>query len=134
MTAPDKIWAAADPEDGWRWPEASKFPMQGYVDQVEYTRTDLIPNAAYVAGLEEAVQRVDEYWDVSDYAVPSMHRKIKAALSARPDAPDTRVVNVAQLDHIETLIRAANGRTDVDDHTLDMAVEALRAIIGEVKE
>ena len=42
-------------------------------------------------------------------------------------------MNVDQLDHIETLIRAANGRTDVDDHTLDMAVEAIHAIIRESK-
>jgi hypothetical protein len=59
--APERIWAAPDTDDGWRWPVASKFPMQGYAPdgQVAYVRADILAqtlaaNAALVKRLEEA--------------------------------------------------------------------------------
>jgi len=59
--APKRIWAAPDSDDGWRWPVASKFPMQGYSDggQVEYVRADLF--AALEAQIA-AADRLAEAW------------------------------------------------------------------------
>jgi len=42
MSAPDRIWAGADSEDGWRWPYASKHPMQHPSPVFEYIRADLV--------------------------------------------------------------------------------------------
>ena len=137
MTAPDKIWASKTSIAYMSEADTLTASTHTFGNAVEYTRTDLIPNAAYVAGLEAALRLIEELTDDTDYMSeddPYNPAHIaRAALSARRDAPDTRVVTVAQLGQVETLIRAAYGRTDVDDHTLDMAVEALRAIIGEVK-
>lgn len=38
---PNWIWAAPCSKDGWRWPEASKFPMQGQPVQFAFIREDL---------------------------------------------------------------------------------------------
>ena len=46
---PEWIWAAPDEDDGWRWPKASKFPMQGQPDQFAFIRED-----AHKAALERA--------------------------------------------------------------------------------
>jgi len=46
-------------------------------------------------------------------------------------AADQRVVSVAQLERVATLIADVTGYADIDDHICDMAVEKIRAIIGE---
>jgi len=61
MTAPDKIIAK---HHGWRVVQGQNYPtgewfVVGYPEPfhgTEYTRSDLIPNAAYVAGLEGALK------------------------------------------------------------------------------
>lgn len=129
MTAPDRIWASPDSDDGWRWPHASNYPMQGYSDKVEYTRSDLITNAAYVAGLEAALRfYADFHEDVNDgpWGLNSndFGTIARTALSARHDAPDTRVVTVDQLNEWVVAIQAG---------LFWRYADKIRAIIGEVK-
>jgi hypothetical protein len=52
--APERIWAASATDDGWSWPVASKFPMQGYApdSQVSYVRADIHANT--LAALDRA--------------------------------------------------------------------------------
>ena len=54
--APERIWAAPDTDDGWRWPVASKFPMQGYAPdgQIEYIRA--LPTPDHAALLAAALK------------------------------------------------------------------------------
>lgn len=78
--APEKIWATPDSEDGWRWPVASKFPMQGYSPdaQVSYTRSDMIDAADRIRELEaKLAQATDEALEraanVADDHTPEKH-------------------------------------------------------------
>ena len=87
MSAPEKIWTSG----GHYW-EDPTFKR----DKTEYTRSDLIPTAAYVAGLEAAAKHALEEAVADD--MDTWFEGLRAALSARPDAPNTRVVTVAQLD------------------------------------
>ena len=128
MTAPDKIWAAG----GHYW-ENPTFKR----DKTEYTRSDLIPNAAYV----EALRAIADLVDISGGEFAKKHPKLNAeldaagsdrwgevlaqfalsALSARPDAPDVRAVTVAQLEYWAEITQSG------------MVDSEIRAIIGEVK-
>ena len=139
MSAPDKIYIDHGPNGGWMH-RHERMP-----DTVaEYTRTDLIPNTAYVAGLEAALfpetrhgQRKDHSRIGHCLAEGSWHvhlagfccegdaeRFLAVALSARPDAHDTRVVTVDQLERWERYF---------DESTATRQMFEIRAIIGEVK-
>lgn len=41
---PDFIYAGADCQDGWRWPVASKFPMQHPTSIHAFVRIDSLPD------------------------------------------------------------------------------------------
>ena len=116
MTAPDKIYIDRGPHGGWM------HRHKRMSDTVaEYTRTDLIPNAAYVAGLEEALREIRDEPCISSEGNSDI---ASVALSARPDAPDTRVVTVAQLEEWYMYF---------DESTATRQCREIRAIIGEVK-
>lgn len=113
MSAPDKIILQELVSRGDRY----KYPVPR---DVEYTRTDTIPNAEYVAGLEAAALKMDallsDAFDVIDAPPPSYGPEpmdvrdfrhsaycrmksffdaaisIRAALASRPASPDVRVV------------------------------------------
>ena len=129
MTAPEKIWANVTVTGDFK-PLAGEWNYKdvGNSDDTEYTRSDLIPTAAYVAGLEAALRgclTAIDHADMKDgvcccgddmlhhespmncghsprdsgeYHATMVVAMAEKALSARPDAPDTRVVTVAQLD------------------------------------
>ena len=82
------------------------------------------PTAAYVAGLEDALHRVanDPYFGELD---AESGFAVTAALSARPDAPDVRVVPVAQLERWVTCLRNSG---------FAIPAAEIRAIIGETEE
>ncbi len=42
--APEVIYVGADSEDGWRWPKASKFPMQHSSPVHAYVRMEVLPD------------------------------------------------------------------------------------------
>ena len=116
MSAPEKIWTSV----GHYW-EDPTFKR----DKTEYTRSDLIPTAAYVAGLEAALRgclTAIDHADMKDgvcccgddmlhhespmncghnprdsgeYHAAMVVAMAEKALSARHDAPDVRVVTVA---------------------------------------
>ena len=85
MSAPDHIYASPDPDDGWRWPRASKLPEQGPHLNVCYRRADLPPplSAALavpeVAALVEALRAIA---DMPDYRLPKPQDIARAALAA----------------------------------------------------
>jgi len=131
MTAPEKIWTSkysGKPDMGY-WQDV---PLVFAGPGTEYTRSDLIPTAAYVAGLKTALQamlgavcgptgfaeavRQNSGHAYPWYSLDDAGAMSRAALSARPDAPDVRVVTVAQLDAM------------YDE------IQKMRAIIRETKE
>jgi len=57
-----------------------------------------------------------------------------AALSARPDAPDVRVVMVAQLERLCNSLNELDGHRRLDDEIRDSVISEILAIIGETKE
>ena len=65
------------------------------VIQHHTVRTDAIPNAAYVAGLEGALRCIIDAAENSD--VDACHALAFAALASRPAPPDVRVVTVERL-------------------------------------
>ena len=97
-------------------------------------RTDLL-SAAYVAGMEDALRRVEELTDDSDYNVALIARE---ALSARPDAPDLRVVPAVVLVEIAIPIEAMliSGQNSMSDEmfmAFQKSADCIRAIIGGMK-
>ena len=112
MNAPEKIWAW-EYKGNTPWGE-QKPDLNVVTDGAEYTRSDLIPTAAYVAGMEAALRDMlqsvcgptgfaEAVRHNSGHAYPwhsldAAEAMSRAALSARPDAPDARVVPVAQLE------------------------------------
>jgi hypothetical protein len=121
MTAPDKIWAEMPEifDDMGFWQERKS------VDLVEYTRSDLIPTAAYVARLEDAGRMFLRAYDQETDQVITSYYAMDAALSARPDAHDVRVVTVAQLDRWFHTARPMHGSNE-----LDTMVAEIRTVIG----
>ena len=129
MSAPEKIWANVTVTGDFK-PLAGEWNYKdvGNSDDTEYTRSDLIPTAAYVEGLEAALRgclnAIDHAdmkdgvcccgddmlhhkspmkcghspRDMGEYNAAMVTAAAEKALSARPDAHDTRVVTVAQLD------------------------------------
>ena len=207
MTAPEKIWAW-EYKGNTPWGE-QKPDLNVVTNGAEYTRSDLIPNAAYVAGLEAARVRcklevencrkheafdnavAEHYFDglqdaqiiisrLADEAreaamqylfdagqaaeritalVDENERLVKAliaanwyldrgldkmafnvtraALSARPDAPDVRAVTVAQLARwAEEWANTCDAmEEDLRSVPFDRKyISEIRAIIGEPKE
>ena len=84
--------------------------------------------AAYVAGLEAVASEFVRRCEIGEVRSKKSYAAFKAALSARPDAPDIRVVTVAQLDRWFQTARPMHGSNELDA----MATE-IRAIIGETK-
>ena len=79
--APERIWAAPDTDDGWRWPVASKFPMQGYTPdvQVSYIRADLsLPLGVVDATLDAAHEYLVAVYGHSPLAHPVDRARINA--------------------------------------------------------
>ena len=125
--APERIWVNLDSnEDGCCPVEDDLSDTGKFFDRnssVEYTRTDAIPNAAYVAGLEAALERImdrhipdqpaayggDELAWVTRQYKELRHIAI-TALASRPASPDVRVVTVEQLqrwgDHFQSFTRS----------------------------
>lgn len=99
---PEKIWA-------WYFSESmrNQYISGGWHDayereDVEYTRTAAIPNAAYVAGLEGALSSIakEKFYPMGIGIEPEYTREAKlaqAALASRPASPDVRVVTVEKL-------------------------------------
>lgn len=56
---PDQIFAGPDEEDGWRWPNASKFPDPPR-RIIRYVRADLVAKAV-AAEREACAQYCEEY-------------------------------------------------------------------------
>lgn len=104
MTAPDKIWASKTSSVYMDGSAPLTASTREFRNAEEYTRTSSIPNATYVAGLEAALRF---YADAQTYETQYERmpcecctdifepinndngEKARAALSARPDAPDT---------------------------------------------
>ena len=70
-------------------------------------------------------------WSIAD--VPDTKQRAISAWNTRTASipTDARLVTVAQLERVATLIADVTGYADIDDHICDMAVAELRAIIGE---
>ena len=107
--APEKIWVTI----GRRGeiitsPDAHIQPKTEVASAfTEYTRTDAIPSAAYVAGLEKAlVEARETILDLiharnsdAEGSDEDWTAEIDAALASRPASPDMRVVTVEQLEY-----------------------------------
>lgn len=104
------------------WSYLQADAMIAAQESTEYTRSDMIPTAAYVAGLEAAAKRALEEAVADD--MDTWFEGLRAALSARPDAHDARVVTVAQL---ESYYNAAAELGEIG------ICREIRAIIGEPK-
>ena len=130
-TAPDKIYIDRGPNGGWMHRHKRMSDTL-----VEYTRSDLIPNAAYVAGLEAALIAANGYLD---RGLDKMAFNVtRAALSARPDAPDLRVVPAVVLVEIAIPIEAMliSGQNSMSDEmfmAFQKSADCIRAIIGGMK-
>jgi hypothetical protein len=151
MTAPGKIWAggqAAYYTTYW----CATPPIQPELSQeIEYTRADLIPSAAYVAGLETAGKAALNFIENTESEmgiIIGCGDSLRAALSARPDAPDVRVVTVAAALWRAQAVDTGTPQSVVDARIPEafvdqseetkrtftkMAEYAIRAIIGETK-
>ena len=116
--------------------------------------TDLIPTAAYVAGLEAALRDMlqavcgptgfaEAVRHNSGHAYPwhsldAAEAMSRAALSARPDAPDVRVVPAVVLVEIAIPIEAMliSGQNSMSDEmfmAFQKSADCIRAIIGGMK-
>lgn len=64
--APKRIWACPDVQDGWRWPYASKYPVQHsrahegrfFVDESDHARL-MAEKDAEIARLREALDEAE---------------------------------------------------------------------------
>jgi len=114
----------------WPWSEMDKLN-----NRAEASEAALAAASGRAAGLEAALRQIagqhipdqpaayggDELnWAQHQYA--ELRKIAQAALSARPDAPDVRVVTVAQLERLSLGTDAEAMRNEI------------RAIIGEPKE
>ena len=93
--APEKIWAKPR-HDSWNsygdWHAGQKG------GGTEYTRTDTIPSAAYVAGLRDALEDAQSALNYISEYYGRLHgvgwdrcaEKTAAALASRPASPDVR--------------------------------------------
>ena len=158
MNAPGKIWTTSTTG---KCHVGFDTPSENYA--TEYTRSDLIPSAAYVAGLEAALRAcvaAIEHADMADgvcccgddmlyhsspmscghtptdlgeYNAAMVVAVAEKALSARPNAPDVRTVTVAQLERLLNTLAELDGHTKLDDEIRDSVIEEIRAIIGGMK-
>lgn len=139
--APEKIWidTTGNKEKGPNWPTKPVWAA------TEYTRTDTIPSAAYVAGLEAALREISDRHipdqpasyggDELEWAVRQhvdLRRIARAALASRPASHDVRVVTVEQLENIEQEL--SNRVADFPRYTCSDIDAAIRSVGPLVKQ
>ena len=103
MSAPEHIYARPDPDDGWRWPRASKLPEQGPHLNVCYRRADLPPTLSAALAVPE---------------VAALHLWAKDAQQALLDAMEEIIE-----------LRLTLGKSDLEPPWLSDAIDQSRATL-----
>ena len=114
--APEKIWAAMEDNGDTYIKWGGKDPIDDDCPHLtEYTRTDTIPSAAYVATLERIAGYIagtnTDHVRVALAGNPivcdSIINDASAVLASRPASPDVRVVTVEQLERWMNLLQGS---------------------------
>jgi hypothetical protein len=115
--APERIWAAPDTDDGWRWPVASKFPIQGYAPdgQVAYVRADLSLALGAVVMQDASLKAIMDIWaellpKMAELELQHPAQSEIDAICAIP-LPDHAALLAAalKLPEVQALVEAAKG-------------------------
>ena len=156
-TAPERIWACPDKVENWRWPFASRFPVQHNAPMFEYTLSStvsaLIADAEHrgrEAATEELLERLrgNWSWEDEDFICVVIADLRKLALRTSPAEPSDAVATVTAqeaalevLDGLNGIYKSRNGRDvsiEGDDGEKcwilsNDGYEALRALAGASK-
>ena len=111
MSAPEHIYARPDPDGGWRWPRASKFPEQGPHLNVCYLRADIPPPLSAALAVPEVAALVEALRVARRTIVEGGGGGVTCVVWVPNDVCPSETL----VDHIDAALAACDAKTPAND-------------------